>query len=299
MRWGFSDQFICQFFEPFLGGIYLAPLGSQSSRMFHFIFKMFTEGSACLPEEGMGAVPGLLEKDLRNWRKGMELLTANKVTGVKPMQGADEGSWLIETAVDNMKAGQIVVATEGPAANKLVKGEGGGTDGTPQRSVGCVYYSLGTPPVTDPILILNGCQEKGTMEKPINNMCFPSVVSETYAPPGKHLASVTVLGPTMDLFRGDDGKVDEERLDLAVRSHLKCWFPNAAVNNWKTLKVYDIANAQPAQYGCKTPANVNGKLREFGAPEGVIVAGDHVGSATLNGAFESGVRAGVEAIKQM
>jgi hypothetical protein len=28
-RWGFSDQFICQFFEPFLGGIFLAPLEEQ------------------------------------------------------------------------------------------------------------------------------------------------------------------------------------------------------------------------------------------------------------------------------
>ena len=55
-RWGFSDQFVCQFFEPFLGGIYLAPLEEQSSRMFHFIFKMFAEGSACLPEGGMSAV---------------------------------------------------------------------------------------------------------------------------------------------------------------------------------------------------------------------------------------------------
>ena len=297
MRWGFSDQFICQFFEPFLGGIYLAPLSSQSSRMFHFIFKMFTEGSACLPEGGMGAVPRLLEKDLRNWRQGMEFSTGTKVTRVKPMQGEDEGNWLIETTGDNIKAGQIVVATEGPAANKLVEGAGGGTEGTPQRSVGCVYYSLRNPPVTDPILILNGCQEKGTAEKPVNNMCFPSVVSETYAPPGKHLASVTILGPTMDLFRRDDEKIDEEKLDHAVRSHLKCWFPDSGINNWETLKVYDIPNAQPAQYGCKTPAN--GKGRDFGAPNGVVVAGDHVGSATLNGAFESGVRAGKEAIKQL
>ena len=129
----------------------------------------------------MGAIPGVLEKDLRNWRQGMEFSTSTKVTGIKPMDGEDEGEWLIETAGDNVKAGKVVVATEGPAANKLVAaGAGAGTYGTPQRSVGCVYYSLKNPPINDPILVLNGCQEKGTEEKPINNMCFPSLVSKTY-----------------------------------------------------------------------------------------------------------------------
>ena len=53
-RYGFSNRFIDEFFEPFLEGIYLCPLEEQSSRMFHFIFKMFSEGSATLPEGGMG-----------------------------------------------------------------------------------------------------------------------------------------------------------------------------------------------------------------------------------------------------
>jgi len=297
-RWGFSEQFICQFFEPFLGGIYLAPLKNQSSRMFHFIFKMFTEGSACLPEGGMSAVPESIEKDLRNWRQGMVFTTGTKVTQVTPMEGEDEGRWLVETQGDNVKADQVVVATEGPRANELLKGARG-TEGTPQRSVGCVYYSLTNPPVTDPILILNGCQEKGTVDRPVNNCCFPSVVSETFAPPGKHLASATVLGPTMDLFRNGDGKVDEEKLDLAVRAHLQKWFPAAGVNRWETLKVYDVKNAQPAQFGCDTPANVNGAGRNFDGAEGVVVVGDHVNTATLNGAFESGVRGAREVVRKM
>eukprot|EP00588_Corethron_pennatum_P015297 CAMPEP_0194281202 /NCGR_PEP_ID=MMETSP0169-20130528/20206_1 /TAXON_ID=218684 /ORGANISM="Corethron pennatum, Strain L29A3" /LENGTH=252 /DNA_ID=CAMNT_0039026195 /DNA_START=46 /DNA_END=800 /DNA_ORIENTATION=+ len=48
-RWGFSERFIDEFYTPFLEGIYLAPLDQQSSRMFHFIFKMFSEGAAALP----------------------------------------------------------------------------------------------------------------------------------------------------------------------------------------------------------------------------------------------------------
>jgi len=53
-KYGFSDKFIQEFFEPFLEGIYLSPLQEQSSRMFHFVFKMFAEGSVTLPEGGMG-----------------------------------------------------------------------------------------------------------------------------------------------------------------------------------------------------------------------------------------------------
>jgi predicted NAD/FAD-binding protein len=44
----FSDQMIQEFFEPFLTGIYFCPLQEQSSHIFHFVFKMFAEGSASL-----------------------------------------------------------------------------------------------------------------------------------------------------------------------------------------------------------------------------------------------------------
>jgi hypothetical protein len=60
--------------------------------------------------------------------------------------------------------------------------------------------------------VLNGEKEKGTTRKPVNNLCFPSLVSETYAPPGKHLCSVTVLGSTLDLFRSENGLVDNEKV---------------------------------------------------------------------------------------
>ena len=55
-RWEFQEDFIDKFFRPFLEGIFLAPLQEQSSRVFHFIWKMFSEGAASLPAGGMGAV---------------------------------------------------------------------------------------------------------------------------------------------------------------------------------------------------------------------------------------------------
>lgn len=45
-------------------GIFLSPLEEQSSRMFEFVFKMFSVGSASLPEGGIGEVPLQIAADL-------------------------------------------------------------------------------------------------------------------------------------------------------------------------------------------------------------------------------------------
>lgn len=45
-------------------GIFLSPLEEQSSRMFEFVFKMFSVGAASLPEGGMGQVPLQIAADL-------------------------------------------------------------------------------------------------------------------------------------------------------------------------------------------------------------------------------------------
>lgn len=48
----------------FSQGIFLSPLEEQSSRMFEFVFKMFSVGAASLPEGGMGQVPLQIAADL-------------------------------------------------------------------------------------------------------------------------------------------------------------------------------------------------------------------------------------------
>ena len=73
-------------------------------------------------------------------------------------------------------------------------------------SSACVYFSLDhPPPVTEPILILNGASYHaggngdgngggGGGGGVINTVCFPSVVRPSYAPAGRHLASVGIVG---------------------------------------------------------------------------------------------------------
>jgi len=118
----------------------------------------------------------------------------------------------------------------------------------------CLYYAInGPPPVTDPILILNGNNllpsdsplysdsmaggdavkggGQASQAITINNVCFPSSVSSDYAPAGKSLASITVVGISPD--------TSIEALETAVTQQLQAWWPEVEIStNWKLLKVY-------------------------------------------------------------
>nr|WP_313819653.1 FAD-dependent oxidoreductase [uncultured Allomuricauda sp.] len=64
--YGFSEEMIKLFFLPFFSGIFLEKELSTSSRMFEFIYKMFGEGYAAIPKDGIGAIPNQLKVKLKN-----------------------------------------------------------------------------------------------------------------------------------------------------------------------------------------------------------------------------------------
>lgn len=63
--YGFTDRLINSFFKPFFTGIFLEEELRTSSRMFRFIFKLFSEGYAAIPKQGIGAVAQQLQSNLR------------------------------------------------------------------------------------------------------------------------------------------------------------------------------------------------------------------------------------------
>jgi phytoene dehydrogenase-like protein len=304
-RWGFSSDMIDKFYRPFLEGIFLAPLEEQSSRMFHFVFQMFSVGAATLPQNGMSAVSEQLASKAR--AAGVEIRTDSPVARCHVQTGGKSG-FLVDLAPhakDQIRADSVIIATDGHVAQKLMSRVDGfesleTAPEQPQRQVGCLYYSFdGTAPVKEPILILSGLeQDRGTREYPVNNCCFPSQVSARYAPEGKGLCSVTVLEKAMEAYKGQ-----EADLDSAVRRQLGTWFPDYEsdiLDKWNLEKMYYIPNAQPAQFNGPVPANVNGgrdcqTYRNQKLPKGLVICGDHMATATLNGALESGVNAGTTA----
>ena len=200
----FSEEFISTFFAPFLEGIYLAPLDEQSSRMFHFVMKMFAIGNVSLPTGGMQAVSNQLDARARNL--GVDIHLDSRVVNITQYVFSSGGNNKLDRFVvevdskegdtRHVNARCVVIATDVGVASKLL-GDISASLGLEhatknslvlpppkQRSVGCIYYGFQSPaPLTDPILILNGeggspdnGGRRNTKDYPINNVCFPSVV---------------------------------------------------------------------------------------------------------------------------
>jgi phytoene dehydrogenase-like protein len=319
----FSEEFISTFFAPFLEGVYLVPLQEQSSRMFHFVMKMFTIGSVSLPKGGMQAVTNQLDEKAREL--GVDIRLESRVVSIaecvatqgRSAASGDPTRFVVEVdstegGKDLVKARCVIIATDVGAARQLIPN----SIASPpkQRSVGCIYYGFRSPaPLTDPILILNGegsaenGSRRNTKGYPINNVCFPSVVQRGYAPVGYDLCSVSILEEALAEYEKDD---EHASLDGDVRKQLATWFPNYANDildekKWVRKGVYVIPNAQPAHYHGGGSSNRNGNccanvhggrdcstFQGMKLPHGMLVCGDHMATSSLNGALESGVNAG-------
>ena len=120
----------------------------------------------------------------------------------------------------------------------------------------------------------------GDGQRPFNNLCVPSQVTASYAPPGGSLISVTALN-----LRHQD------ELRLAVRDHLRAWF-GPVVSQWKHLRTQWIPHALPAQ----SPFALSPVVKPARVREGIYVCGDHRHTASLHGAMESG-RLAAEAVE--
>lgn len=145
---GLSSEIVNRFFKPFYQGIYLAPLSQQSSRMFEFVFKMFSEGGISLPARGIRAVPEQLAASLP---------AGSVQLGVSAVCVGDGRVELSDGRV--IAADAVVVATEEGAARKLIGQQLAQQRSTPLGGRGstCLYYSFkGPAPIKEPLLILNG-----------------------------------------------------------------------------------------------------------------------------------------------
>lgn len=262
---GFSDSIIRQFFRPFLGGIFFDRSLSTSSRLFEFVMRTLASGSNCLPAAGIGAMSQQLAAKLPQ-----DAIVLN--TRVSSISGG-KGVTLADGTALTARRG-VVVAVDGPEAERLIGGNMQSAPSKPAKGVGtcCLYFRAPKPPSPENILYLNG--EDGGI---VNNCCFPSTVAPSYAPPGQALVSVSTIG-THD-------QLSDAQLEAAVREQLAGWFGAAEVGSWSHLRTYRIPFAQPNQ---SPPTNFK---RPVSLGGGLYVCGDHRDSATFDGAIKSGRRA--------
>ena len=112
----------------------------------------------------------------------------------------------------------------------------------------------------------------------INSLCVPSDVAPGYAPAGRSLVGVTLLGIPAE---------DDAALEQRVRYELAGWYDAPTVELWRHLRTYRIPWAQPDQ----TPPALEPVERAVKLDNGLYVAGDHRDTASIHGALVSGRRA--------
>jgi phytoene dehydrogenase-like protein len=255
---GFSEVIVDRFFRPLFGGVLLDRELGTSSRMFEFVYRMFALGDVALPTRGMGAIgeqlAGGLPPDCVRLRQ--------RVTAV-----GDGGLTLADG--QRLPARAVVVATDGPTASQLVGGE---PPAPGSVAASCLYFAADRAPVDEPVIVLDG-----DGEGPVNNLCVPSAVAPTYAPPGAALISAAVVSRP-GLPKGPD-------LEAAVLGQLADWFGSGVVA-WRHLKTSHSPSAQPAQ----PPGTLDPPERPVRLRPGLYICGDHRDNASINGALASGRR---------
>lgn len=258
-RSGFSERCLERFFRPFFSGVLLDRSLSTPRSTFDFVFRMFATGRATLPSRGMQAIPQQIASGLPPQRIRLDC----------PVVGIEDHAVTLETG-ESIEARAVVVATDGLQADRLLR--------LPARSewnaTTTLYYAAFRPPIERPILVLNG-----TGRGSVNHVCVPSLVAPGYAPRGRSLIAVSLLG----LPEPDDASLADR-----IAAELEQWF-GAGVRDWDHLRTYAIPRALP-----RTGAPSHPRVAT-----GLYACGDHLEHPSINGAMLSGRRAAEGVIEDM
>ncbi|KAL1193883.1 15-cis-phytoene desaturase, chloroplastic/chromoplastic [Cardamine amara subsp. amara] len=267
---GFSEAILDRFFRPFFGGIFFDRDLETTSKLFDFVFRCLALGENTLPAMGIGEIPNQLAAKL----PANSVLLNKRVASIDYPNGSDPPSVRLQDGGVLKAELGVIIAVEQPEADKLLEGIREPVISKPARSTICLYFTAEANqiPVQDAVLFLNG-SSTGI----INNMFFATNVARTYAPPGKALVSVSLIGSFED--RSDDDLAAE------VLRELSGWFSESSVMSWRHLKTYRIQFAQPNQ----CPPTDLVKSPRVGSS--LYLCGDYMTSATFDGALVSGRRA--------
>jgi phytoene dehydrogenase-like protein len=260
---GFSNRMIEQFFKPFMTGIFLESNLKTSSRMFEFVFKMFSEADTAIPAKGMGMIPKQLAQGLTN----DELFLNEKVIKIS-------GNTVKTNTGKIYSAAKILIATEASAIPTPFE-----KINTQKKSVITIYFTADKPPFVKPIIALNA-----STKRIVNNISVVSQVSSDYAPANKTLISVSLI---------DYDKKDNVDMIESIQKELQQWYADAI--HWKHLKTYEILYALPKDENVSYALNP----AEIKLSENIFIAGDHLLNGSINAAMKTGRVAAELIIKEM
>ncbi|MDA9251275.1 FAD-dependent oxidoreductase [bacterium] len=255
---GFSETIITDFFIPFFSGIFLENKLDTSSRMFEFVYKMFGEGNAALPKDGIQAIPKQLFEKLKN-------TTCVFNTKVKSVEN---GSIKLESG-ETLKSNFTIIATQASGLVSNLKNQA-----TLWKSCDTLYFEVAKREIKKPLI--------GLIAAPnalINNIFYHTSL-QTSATATKELLSVTVI---------DRQNLTNKQLATGVQKELK---ELCNIDSCTFIKQYNIPmalpNLQDIQYEM-LPS-------ETRLTETIFLAGDTQLNGSLNAAMIAGERAALEVI---
>jgi phytoene dehydrogenase-like protein len=169
----------------------------------------------------------------------------------------------VRTAAGDVQCEAVVVATDPATAATLVPGLPAPT----MRSLTTWYFAIEEHDLYGgkPVLIVDS-----SGRGPVTNAVAMSYAAPGYAPPGRHLVQATAVGAH-----------PEDPTD--VRIHLAQMY-GVPTGHWELIAHYPVAEALPAA----VPPFTVRSPQEF---DGIVVAGDHRDTPSIQGALVSGRRA--------
>ncbi len=250
-KFGYSDAIIKQFFQPFFGGVFLERELQTNSALFKFLYHQFGKGEVVVPADGMQAIPEQIAAHL----------SPDQIRLNTPVQKIVGTTVYLENG-ETVEAEKIVVATDANAAAKLL----GETPQTKFNGTNCFYFTSDQPLKLsgEPYLVINS-----NADEIINHVLIASAVAPSYAPSGKTLISVNIIGNKDFAFAVEE-----------VNAELTDWFGDG--HNWRHLKTYKIPDALP-QFFEKSSAENNLKISE-----NIYRCGDYTAYPSLNAAMKTG-----------
>ncbi len=253
--YGFSEKIIQNFFKPFFKGIFLEEQLETSSRMFKFVFKMFSEGNAAIPEHGMQQIPLQLHKKLLR----------TEVRFNTPVKAVDGLKISLENG-SQLDADHIIVATQPDHLFPQIAGQFESA-----RSVVNVYFSLAKSFIAQPMIAI--VPEETFL---INNLVFLTDVSKAYATEDRALLSVSIVKPV----------AVNEKLPQLLAIELSA-LTGISSEFFEHVATYDVSYALPVVSDMRydVPAT-NSKLYD-----NVYLAGDYLLNGSINAAMTSGRKA--------
>lgn len=258
-NYGFSDAIIQDFFRPFFSGIFLETALSTSSRMFEFVFKMFGEGLAVLPKEGIEAIPRQIVAQLKStsfeWNK-------------KVKRVSDDTIYLSNGS--EIHSDYTIIATQASSLLNIP------TD-ISWNACQCLYFICPKRNINQAFIGLLAKEDSL-----VNNIFYHNSFNKR-PEDADQLLSVTVV---------KKHALNKEQLIHKVIEELREY---CGIKESKFIKIYNINRALPALNQLKYSA----QTEHFQYSPSVFLAGDVQLNASLNAAMESGEKAALGLIQQI